>query len=147
MADSAAQIAAMVYRYCELFDTGQFDQFAAQFEHGQWHRAEPGAAAARQWIDEQVLLYDGLPRTRHLTTNLTVEVDEQAGSAVARSYITVLQALPDFPLQPIFTGRYLDRFERVDSCWRWTRREVTGDLYGDVSHHVRRRHEPPPGGG
>ena len=82
-------------------------------------------------------LYDGLPRTKHLTTNLTVEVDEEAGTATARSYITVLQALPGFPLQPIFAGRYRDRFARVDGRWRWTRREVIGDLYGDVSHHVR----------
>jgi 3-phenylpropionate/cinnamic acid dioxygenase small subunit len=140
MPDSAGQITALVYRYCELFDTGQFDEFAAQFEHGQWHRADPGAAAARRWIDEYVHLYDdGLPRTKHLTTNLTVEVDEGGGTATARSYITVLQALPDFPLQPIFAGRYRDRFARVDGRWRWTRREVIGDLYGDVSHHVRHR--------
>lgn len=137
MAEAAEQITALVYDYCELFDTGRFDEFAAQFEHGQWHRADPGAAAARRWIDDHVQLYDGLPRTKHLTTNLTVEVDEQAGTATARSYITVLQALSGFPLQPIFAGRYRDRFERVDGRWRWTRREVIGDLYGDVSHHVR----------
>jgi SnoaL-like domain len=76
MADSASQITALVHRYCELFDTGQFDEFAAQFEHGQWHRADPGAAAARRWIDDHVHLHDGLPRTKHLTTNLIVEVDE-----------------------------------------------------------------------
>jgi hypothetical protein len=137
MCDSVRQITAMVHRYCELFDTGQFGEFAAQFEHGQWHRADPGAEAARRWIDEHVQLYAGLPRTKHVTTNLTVEVDERAGTAAARSYITVLQALPDFPLQPIFAGRYRDRFTRVDDRWRWTRREVIGDLYGDVSHHVR----------
>lgn len=145
MADPVQQITALVYRYCELFDTGQFDEFAAQFEHGQWHRADPGAAAARRWIDDNVHVYDGLPRTKHLTTNLTVQVDEQAGTAAARSYITVLQALPGFPLQPIFAGRYLDRFCRVDGRWQWTRREVIGDLYGDVSHHVRQR--TPAGGG
>ncbi|MGH3203578.1 MAG: nuclear transport factor 2 family protein [Streptosporangiaceae bacterium] len=137
MPDAVAEITALVNRYCELFDTGQFEEFAAQFEHGQWHRAGPGAAAARRWIDDHVHLYDGLPRTRHLTTNLTVEADQEAGTAVARSYITVLQALPGFPLQPIFAGRYRDRFARVDGRWRWTRREVIGDLYGDVSHHVR----------
>jgi 3-phenylpropionate/cinnamic acid dioxygenase small subunit len=141
MADAKDQITALVYRYCELFDTGQFDEFAAQFEHGQWHRAGPGAAAARRWIDDHVHVYDGLPRTRHVTTNLTVQVDEEAGTASARSYITVLQARPDFPLQPIFAGRYLDTFTRVDGCWRWARREVIGDLYGDVSHHVRRDSE------
>jgi hypothetical protein len=142
MTDSASEITALVYRYCELFDTGRFEEFAAQFGHGQWHRADPGAAAARRWIEDNVHVYDGLPRTKHLTTNLTVEVDEEAGTAVARSYITVLQALPDFPLQPIFAGRYLDRFARVDGRWRWARREVIGDLYGDVSHHVRHRPGP-----
>jgi hypothetical protein len=50
MPDSAEQITALVYRYCELFDTGQFDEFAAQFRHGWWHGAEPGAATARRWI-------------------------------------------------------------------------------------------------
>ena len=142
MPDSASQITALVHRYCELFDTGRFEEFAAQFEHGQWHRADPGAAAARRWIEDNVHVYGGLPRTKHLTTNLTVEVDEEAGTAVARSYITVLQALPGFPLQPIFAGRYRDRFARVDGCWRWTRREVIGDLYGDVSHHVRHHRGP-----
>jgi hypothetical protein len=131
------EITSMVYRYCELFDTGQLDEFAAQFEHGQWHKADRGAAAARQWIDDHVHLYEGLPRTKHVTTNLLVEVDEETGTAVAQSYITVLQALPDFPLQPIFAGRYRDRFARVDGRWCWTRREVIGDLYGEVSHHVR----------
>jgi 3-phenylpropionate/cinnamic acid dioxygenase small subunit len=135
--DGVQQITSMVHRYCELFDTGQFDEFVAQFEHGQWHRAAPGAEAARRWIDDHVYLYDGLPRTKHVTTNLTVEVDEEAGTAVAQSYVTVLQALPDFPLQPIFAGRYRDRFTRMDGRWRWTRREAIGDLYGDVSHHVR----------
>jgi hypothetical protein len=96
MPDSPQQITAIVHRYCELFDTGQLDKFATQFEYGQWHRAEPGAAATRRWIDEHVLLYDGLPATKHLTTNLIVDVDEDAGTATARSYITVLQALPDF---------------------------------------------------
>jgi hypothetical protein len=139
MADSVQQITALVHHYCELFDTGQFDEFAAQFERGQWHRADPGAVAARRWIDDNVHVYDGLPRTKHLTTNLTVQVDEQGGTAAAQSYITVLQALPGFPLQPIFAGRYRDRFSRVDGHWQWTRREVIGDLYGDVSRHVRQR--------
>ncbi|HEU5265407.1 MAG TPA: nuclear transport factor 2 family protein [Jatrophihabitans sp.] len=137
MSDAVVQLTAMIYDYCELFDTGRFDAFAAQFEHGQWHRAEPGAAGARQWIADNVLTYDGLPGTKHLTSNLVVEVDEVAGTAAARSYITVLQAAPGFPLQPIFAGRYRDRFVRVDGTWRWARREVLADLYGDASRHVR----------
>lgn len=131
------QLTARIHRYCELFDTGDFDQFAAQFEHGQWHRAEPGAAATRHWIDEWVHLYDGRPATKHVTTNLIVAVDEPAATASARAYVTVWQSLPGFALQPIFAGRYRDRFARVAGEWRWLRREAIGDLYGDTSHHVR----------
>ena len=76
MPDSAQQITAIVHRYYELFDTGQLVEFAAQFGHGQWHRAEPGAGATRRWIEEHVPLHDGLPATKHLTTNLIVDVDE-----------------------------------------------------------------------
>jgi SnoaL-like domain len=67
-------------------------------------------------------------------------VDEDEGTATARSYVTVFQGLADFPLQPIFSGRYRDRFALVDGEWRWQERTVHGDLYGDVSHHVRRDH-------
>src|SRR2546430_12375851 len=67
-------ITSMVYRYCELFDAGDFDAFARQFEHGVWHKADPGASGVRRWIDEHVLTYDGLPMTKHVTTNLVVDV-------------------------------------------------------------------------
>jgi hypothetical protein len=137
MADSVRTITAMIHQYCELFDTGDFDAFARQFAHGQWHRADPGEAATRQWITDHVLTYDGRPGTQHLTTNLIVDVDEEAGTATARSYITVIQGVPGFAMQPIFGGRYHDRFERVDTAWVWRERRVLPDVYGDTSHHVR----------
>lgn len=31
MTDSTGQITALMHNYCELFDTGRFDEFAAQF--------------------------------------------------------------------------------------------------------------------
>jgi hypothetical protein len=139
MSDSVQILTAKVHRYCELFDTGQFDEFAAQFAHGQWHRAEPGAEATRQWIEEWVLTYDGRPGTQHLTTNLIVEVDEGAGTATASSYITVIQGVEGFPMQPIFGGRYKDRFERRGGEWVWLERKVLSDVRGDTSHHVRSR--------
>jgi 3-phenylpropionate/cinnamic acid dioxygenase small subunit len=137
MPDSVKALTDMIYRYAELFDTGDFEAFADQFRDGQWFRAEPGAPATLRWIDEHVLTYEGSPRTKHVTTNLIVDVDDAAGTAEAQSYVTVLQALPDFPLQPIFSGRYRDRFERVDGEWRWRERRVLADLYGDTSRHRR----------
>jgi hypothetical protein len=72
-----------------------------------------------------------------VTTNIAVEVDEAAGTAASRAYFTVLQAVPDLPLQPIAAGRYHDRFERRDGTWRFVERRVLLDLVGDVSRHLR----------
>jgi hypothetical protein len=80
---------------------------------------------------------NGTPHTKHVTTNLMVNVDEEAGTATARSYFTVLQALPDsLALQPIIAGRYHDRFEKVDGAWRFSERRMLVDLVGDLSQHL-----------
>jgi hypothetical protein len=71
-----------------------------------------------------------------VTTNLILEVDEEAGRAAARTYWTVLQAVPGLPLQPILAGRYHDRFERRDGAWRFSERRYLIDLVGDVSQHM-----------
>ena len=84
-----------------------------------------------------ILYDDGTPRTKHVTTNVAIDIDEHAGVAVARSYFTALQALRDIALQPIVSGRYEDRFERHDGEWRFVERRVRTDLVGDVSHHLR----------
>ena len=142
MSDDVQDLTTMMFHYCELFDGARYDEFAALFEHGEWHRAGPGAPAARRWIEENVHLYDGLPRTKHTTTNVIVRVAPDGATATGSAYVTIFQALPDFPLQPIFSGRYADRFVRAQDGWRWARREVFGDLYGDVTRHVRSSRGP-----
>ena len=137
MNDAVKEIRDLMFRYAELFDTGRFDEFAALFEHGKWHKADRGAGAARKWIDDNVQLYDGLTHTKHVTTNVVVDVDEDTDTARATAYVTIFQALPDFPLQPIFSGRYQDRLKRIDGRWWWSERAVVGDLYGDISRHVK----------
>ena len=89
-------------------------------------------------LRDTVILYeDGTPRTHHVTTNIAVEVDEMARTAAARSYVTVFQALPDLPLQPVAAGRYSDRFERRAGQWRFVERRVRIHLVGDLSRHLR----------
>ncbi|MEV7937855.1 nuclear transport factor 2 family protein [Kitasatospora sp. NPDC088264] len=90
----------------------------------------------------QVVYADGTARTQHVTTNLSVEVDEPAGTAVARSYVTALQALPGFPLQPIAAARYHDRFELRRGQWQFAERRVRLTLVGDVSRHLRQAAAP-----
>jgi 3-phenylpropionate/cinnamic acid dioxygenase small subunit len=84
-----------------------------------------------------VLHPDGTPRTKHVTTNPIIEIDEDEGTASCRSYYTVLQQTDETPLQTIVTGRYHDRFERVDAQWRFSYRDLTLiDMVGDVSRHL-----------
>ena len=80
-------------------------------------------------------LYDGRPRTRHVITNLIIEVAPADRSARARSYFTVMQCLPDFPLQIIAAGRYHDFFEKADTGWRFVGKHIHADYMGDLSRH------------
>jgi hypothetical protein len=52
---------------------------------------------------------------------------------------------PGLPLQPIITGSYRDRFEKVDGAWRFSeRRELVGET-GDLSAHLLRDFRGPTG--
>lgn len=142
MSDSRTQIEALLYTYADRLDSGDFEGVAALFEHG-CITAE-GAGGATEGREAVLALYtasvrryaDGTPRTRHLTTNVVVEVDEVAGTAHARAYFTVLQQLDDFPLQAIVSGRYRDSFVHADGRWRFATRHMSLDLVGDMSRHL-----------
>jgi 3-phenylpropionate/cinnamic acid dioxygenase small subunit len=134
-------IAALIHAYAERLDDGDLDGVAALFAEATWRtpaRAEPlrGTVAVRRAYDG-VLLYDGRPSTKHVITNVTVEVAPDGASGRARSYFTVLQARPDLPLQPIICGRYHDAFARGAGGWRFADRLILPDLIGDLSRHLR----------
>jgi 3-phenylpropionate/cinnamic acid dioxygenase small subunit len=131
----------LIATYAELVDDGDFAGVGTLLA-GAVFTGSAGSVRGRDAIektlrDNLIVYEDGTPRTKHVTTNIVIEVDEQAGTAVARSYFTALQALPDMALQPIVSGRYHDRFERRDGQWRFVERSVQTDLLGDVSRHVR----------
>ncbi len=139
--DDREAIRALIHRYAALLDEGDLDSVAALFEHASWGspgRGEPlrGAAAVRAGYNGVILYEDGTPCTKHVITNVTIEL-EDSQRASARSYFTVLQARPDFPLQPIIAGRYDDRFERVGGTWSFSARMILPDLLGDLSRHMR----------
>ena len=135
-------IERLIATYAELVDDGDFagvGRLLADATFAGGAGSVTGGEAIEKMLRANVIVYDdGTPRTKHVTTNLAIEVDEDAGTAVSRSYFTVLQALPDLALQPIVSGRYFDRFERRDGLWRFVERRVRTDLVGDVSRHLRR---------
>ena len=141
MADSVQQIHNLVHRYAELIDLGDFDGLGqllgdADIGSGEHPGTLRGADAVRAMFTGTTRRYeDGTPRTKHVTTNLIVDVDEAGGTATCRSYFTVLQAVAGLPLQPVVAGRYHDRFARRATVWGFAERRFFIDLVGDVSHH------------
>ena len=145
MIDSARQIENLMYTYAERIDAGNLEGVADLFANGRIV-ASPDApletvVAGR---DEVLGMYQGstrlypcgTPRTKHVTTNAIIEVDDDAGTASARSHYTVFQQLDDFPLQPIITGRYHDTFHRIDGQWWFDQRTMLVDQLGDLSRHL-----------
>lgn len=143
MIDSARQIENLLYTYAERIDLGDLDGLSELFAHGRVEAAidSPpfeGRDAVRAMFDAATRLYDdGTPRTKHVTTNAIVEVDEGANVGTSRSYYTVFQQTEDLPLQPIIAGRYHDTFHRVDGQWWFDTRTMFVDLVGDLRHHLK----------
>ena len=137
---SSRAIENLIARYAELVDDGDFAGVDALLAHATFiPTAGPvsGRGDIEKALRDMLIVYDdGTPRTQHLTTNVAIEVDDEAGTATARSYVTVLQALPDLPLQPIAAGRYHDRFERRGGEWRFSERRIRITLVGDRSRHL-----------
>jgi hypothetical protein len=119
-ASSAAEreIFQILCAYCEGIDTGDFAAVARMWEHGQWVFADgPGPEPVLRWLEDNLIVYDGIPRTKHQLSNVMIEVDEEAGAAFVKCYVSVHQAAPDFPLRTIFAGRITGMFERLDGRW------------------------------
>lgn len=139
MVNSETQIANLVYRYAEYIDSGDLEGAARLFAHARIKTGteEIGPEELLRMWRRSIILYNGVPRTKHLIANPIIEVDENGGTASCRSVYTVIQQVGDGPLQPVIAGRYHDSFERgEDSLWRFCYRDYSLiDLIGDMSHH------------
>lgn len=141
MSNAAVAITNLLYIYAERMDAGDLEGVAALFAHarirtggGEVEGAAPMLALWQRFVKIHPC---GTPRTKHVITNPTLEIDEAAGRATCRSYYTVLQAAPDFPLQVVCAGRYHDVFVREAGVWRFAERDYSLlDLVGDMSQHM-----------
>jgi 3-phenylpropionate/cinnamic acid dioxygenase small subunit len=136
-------VQTLLMTYAECVDSGRFADAAALFAKASYRLEFPdrpglttyqGTGEVHAFFAGTRLYPDGTPRTKHLITNVTIEVDGDRASS--RCNVTVLQQTDVLPLQPIASGRYLDRFERAGGEWRFADRLVTGFLLGDLSQHV-----------
>lgn len=138
-------ITNLIHRYAELVDGADFPELGEMFAHGALHATDGpvrGAQAVREHFASWVRLHpDGSPHTRHITTNVIVEVADDAQTARARSYVTVLQYGPGNTLRPIFFVRYFDRFHRVEERWCFASRMFVEPASGPAEEHLLREYE------
>jgi ketosteroid isomerase-like protein len=135
-------ITKLLYTYAERIDAGDFDGVADLFARATltfegYDDAIKGRDAIASLYARSTRRYeDGTPRTKHVMTNVFVDVADDGNTAASRSYFTVLQSVPGaFALQPVIAGRYRHTYRRDDS-WHVVTMHVMIDLVGDLSHHM-----------
>ena len=142
--ESHHAISTLMFRYAECVDLADFDGLSALFAHGTMRSTSAedsengmtGEQVGRFYAATNRVHEDGTLRTRHLSTNVRIEIEEEQDTATAKSYFVVFQATEKLPFQAIVGGRYEDRFERVDGVWRFADRVVLVDQIGNMEEHL-----------
>ena len=142
--ESHHAISSLMFRYAECVDQADFDGLSALFAHGRMRSTSAedpesgmtGDAVGRFYAATNRVHEDGTLRTRHLSTNVRIDIDEVNDAATAKSYFVVFQATARLPFQAIVGGRYEDRFDRVDGEWRFADRCVIVDQIGNMAEHL-----------
>jgi ketosteroid isomerase-like protein len=139
----AEAVTKLIYTYAERIDAGDFDGVAelladATLTFEGYGDAVTGRDAAAQLYERSTRRYEnGTPRTKHVMTNVIVDVDDEGDAAASRSYFTVLQAVPgSLALQPVIAGRYRHTYARDERGWHVVTMHIIIDLVGDLSHHM-----------
>jgi SnoaL-like protein len=139
--DATDAITRLIFAYCEGIDTGRFDDTARLFSDGTWYLNEDtpisGFNAVASFLHDNVILYDGVPGTRHTVSNIVIDLGDDRRAARARSYVIVFQTVPGNPPHIMFQGAYDDTFARTDGTWHFNERRIHTDGTGDMTLHLK----------
>jgi ketosteroid isomerase-like protein len=131
----------LVARYAEAIDAGDFAGVGALLADAelldeQGNRIAAGAEQIQALYEATTLRHDdGTPMTAHVITNTIVDV-VGADELELRSRFVVFQGTDTLALQPVVVGRYVDRVARGGDRWRFVRRTMIPERWGDVSEHL-----------
>jgi 3-phenylpropionate/cinnamic acid dioxygenase small subunit len=136
-------ITKLLFTYARRIDDGDFEGIGEHFKYATmtfegFGEAITGAEAITTLYHRTTRRYEnGTPNTKHVITNVMVDVADDGLTATSQSYFTVLQAVPGvLTLQPIIAGRYRNGFEHVDGQWRFSSVHIIIELMGDLAHHM-----------
>ena len=131
--------------YAWYVDRGEFEAFAELFRHGVWN-GKAGYEATLEWLRRNVILYDGVPLTHHVISNVTIDIDPELDRATVRSYIMVFQRTPsDDSVRVVTANSYDDVLVKRPEGWTFEQRLVARRLVGDFSGHLHPDLKPPVG--
>ena len=142
----ADHIRNLLADYCTLVDSGDFDGVGELMADAVLGAVDgPDLARGRDEIADfyrRIVKIPGdgtrrTPGTQHVVSNVWFGQPEADDTVEVRSSFTVLQAVDGLALQPVMTGRYVDRFGKNPyGVWRFVSRRFAAGLTGDLSHHM-----------
>jgi ketosteroid isomerase-like protein len=125
-AQDCEEIRQLIARYCHHVDSVQSKEIVGLFSSDAVldiaGTKTVGTEAIEAFFEGLRAVYDVKPMLHHVT-NVLVDVD--GDEATSQSYILVV--VPGDPIAIAMTGRYDDRFRRIDGQWRFVERRMTPD--------------------
>ena len=120
-------------------DAGDFDGVGELFAAGvlldpDGNEIARGREAVASFYRRIVILYDGSPRTEHVTADAEIQIHDE-NAAVTSTYVVHQQI--DGHRARVAAGRYADRFRRIAGRWRFAQRQFFLDEAHEMSNHVR----------
>jgi hypothetical protein len=134
MGSDHEQIMRLINVYSYHVDKREFDELGALLAHATFWLSWPaegietgeirGEEAIKRYYAEHLA---ARRPSRHVITNVVIDVAGDGESASAYAYLTSVGHPPEGPAV-LLSGHYEDRFEKVDGAWRFTQKACIMEL-------------------
>lgn len=137
------EIQNLLYEYCWLVDSGDFEGVAELLKHADvFYDGKPGFSKSPEGYLKTmrpIIKYeDGTPKTMHMCVNPQITIGEDGQTASARSYLVVTQGITGQVLpRIIWMDRKFDTFVKLDGKWVYATRNNCTHAMGDASAHIK----------
>ena len=125
-AQDCEEIRQLIAQYCHYVDSVRSKEIVGLFSSDavldMAGTKTAGAEAIEAFFEGLRGVYEVRPMLHHVN-NVLIDVD--GDEATSQSYILVV--VPGDPIAISMTGRYDDRFRRIDGEWRFVERRMTPD--------------------